>query len=112
MMWTNLKIIKQNEKPVTKGHLLCDFIDKKHPEQEMHGDRKWSQAAGAEGFPGGSGVKNPPAKAGEQETRVRCLDQEEALEEGTATHSSILAWRIPRTEEPRGPQSRGSQSWT
>ena len=47
MMWTNLKIIKQNEKPVTKGHLLCDFIDKKHPEQEMHGDRKWSQAAGA-----------------------------------------------------------------
>ena len=42
-----------------------------------------------------------------QETWVRSLDQEDPLEEGMATHSSILAWRIPRTEEPGGLQSMG-----
>ena len=50
-------------------------------------------------------VENPPAM---QETRVRSLGQEDSLEEGMATHSSILAWRIPRTEEPGGLQSIGS----
>ena len=40
---------------------------------------------------------------------LRSLGQEEPLEEGMATHSSILAWRIPRTEKPDGPQSAGSQ---
>ena len=50
-------------------------------------------------------VKNPPAK---QETRVQFLYQEDSLEKGMATHSSILAWRIPWTEEPGGPQSIGS----
>ena len=44
------------------------------------------------GFPGGSGVKNPPAV---QETQVRCLSWEDALEKGMATQSSILYWRIP-----------------
>ena len=44
-----------------------------------------------------------------EETRVRSLDWEDPLEEGMATHSSILAWRIPWTEEPGGPQSMGSQ---
>ena len=44
-------------------------------------------------------VKNPPAM---QETRVRSLGQEDSLEKGMATHSSILAWRIPWTEEPGG----------
>lgn len=53
-----------------KGLLLWDSTDKKHPEQEMHGDRTQGQAAGAWGFPGGSGEKSPPAKAGEQETQV------------------------------------------
>ena len=38
---------------------------------------------------------------------VRSLDWEDPLEKGTATHSSILAWRIPWTEEPGGLQSRG-----
>ena len=42
---------------------------------------------------------------GTQEMRVRFLGQEDPLEEGKATHSSILAWRIPRTEEPGGLQS-------
>ena len=51
-------------------------------------------------------VKNPPAV---QENGVRSLGQEDPLEEGTATHSSILAWTIPWTEEPGGLQSTGSQ---
>ena len=40
-----------------------------------------------------------------QETRVRSLGQEDPLEKGMATHSSIFAWRIPRTEKPGGLQS-------
>ena len=44
-------------------------------------------------------VKNPPAM---QETQVPSLGQEDALAKGMATHSSILAWRIPWTEEPGG----------
>ena len=43
------------------------------------------------------------------ETQVRALGQEDPLKKDMATHSSILAWRIPRTEEPGGLQSRGSQ---
>ena len=46
------------------------------------------------------------------ETQVRSLDGEDPLEEGTATHSSILAWRIPWTGEPGGLQSTGLQSQT
>ena len=42
-------------------------------------------------------VKNPPKM---QETRVQSLGEEDPLEEGTVTHSSTLAWRIPWTEEP------------
>ena len=51
-------------------------------------------------------VKNPPAM---QETQVPPLGQEEPLEKKMATHSSILAWRIPRTEEPGEVPSVGSQ---
>ena len=51
-------------------------------------------------------VKNLSAM---QETQVPFLDQEDPLEKGMATHSSILAWRIPRTEESGGIQSMGSQ---
>ena len=50
-------------------------------------------------------VKNLPAM---WETQVRSLGQEDPLEEGMATHSSFLAWRIPCTEEPDGLQSMGS----
>ena len=50
-------------------------------------------------------VKNLPAM---QETRVQSLCGEDPLEKGIATHSSILAWEIPRTEEPGGLQSMGS----
>ena len=51
-------------------------------------------------------VKNPPAML---ETQVRSLSQEDPLEKGMATHSSILAWRIPWMEGPGGLQSIGSQ---
>ena len=54
-------------------------------------------------------VKNLPAT---QEARVQSLGQEDPLEEEMATHSRILAWRIPRTEGPDGLQSLGSQSRT
>ena len=51
-------------------------------------------------------VKNLPAM---QETQVQSLDWEDALEKEMATHSKTLAWRIPRTQEPGGLQSTGSQ---
>ena len=51
-------------------------------------------------------VKNPPAK---QETQVRSLGREDPLEKDMVTHSSILAWRIPWTEEPGRLQFMGSQ---
>ena len=51
-------------------------------------------------------VKNLPPM---QETQVQFLGQEDPVEKGIATHFSILAWRIPWTEEPGGLQSRGSQ---
>ena len=51
-------------------------------------------------------VKNPPAM---QETQVPYLSQEDSLEEGMATYSSILAWEVPWTEEPGSLQSTGSQ---
>ena len=54
-------------------------------------------------------VKNPSANVGDKERQVRFLGGEDPLEEGMATHSSILAWRIPWTEEPGGLQSIGSQ---
>ena len=54
-------------------------------------------------------VKNPPAMQELQEMRVGSLGWEDPLEEGMATHSSILAGRIPWTEEPGGLQSIGSQ---
>ena len=46
------------------------------------------------GYPGGSVVKNPPAT---RETLVRALGQDDPLKEGLATHSGLLAWRIPWT---------------
>ena len=54
-------------------------------------------------------VKNLPPVQEPLETRVRSLGQEDPLEEEMATHSSILAWEIPRTEDPGGLQSVGSQ---
>ena len=58
------------------------------------------------GFPSDSAVKSPLAM---QEMQVQSLGWKDPLEEGIASHSSILAWRIPQTEEPGGLQSMGSQ---
>ena len=49
-------------------------------------------------------VKNPPVM---QESQVQPLGQKDTLEKGMATHSSILGWEIPWTEEPGEPQSMG-----
>ena len=62
------------------------------------------------GFRGDSAVKNLPAMQELQETQVRFPGHEDPLEEGMATHSSILAWRIPWTGEPGGLQSIGLQT--
>ena len=57
-------------------------------------------------------VKNLSSVQELQETWVRSLGQEDPLEEEMATHSTILVWRIPRTEEPGGLPSTGAQSQT
>ena len=54
-------------------------------------------------------VKNPPANAGDSRVMGLIPGSEDPLEEGMATHSSILAWRIPWTEEPEGLQSIESE---
>ena len=54
-------------------------------------------------------VKNLSARQEMQETRVLSLSWEDPLEEGTASHSSMLAWRIPWAKEPGGLQSMGLQ---
>ena len=61
------------------------------------------------GFPGCSTIKNLPAVQEPQVMKVQSVSQEDALEEGMATHSSILAWRIPWTKEPGRFQSTGLQ---
>ena len=60
-------------------------------------------------FPGGSVGKESTCKAGEQDMWVQSMGWEDPLEEGMATHPSILAWRIPWTEESGGLQSLGSR---
>ena len=55
-----------------------------------------------ESFPGGSAVENMPSMQDTEEMWVQSLDREDPLEKKTTTHSSILAWRAPWTEEPGG----------
>ena len=59
------------------------------------------------GFPGGSVIKDPPASAGDTGS---ITEPRRSPGEGMATYSRILAWEIPQTEEPGGPQSIGSQN--
>ena len=54
-------------------------------------------------------VKNLPTNAGDIETQVQSLGQEDPLKKGMATHSSVRAWRIPWTEQPGKLQSKGLQ---
>ena len=94
------------------SHLVCSLLPKaKEPAPLVHIQvcslRGFGWRSLAPGhFPGGSGAKNLPPM---QETGVQSLGQEDPLEEGMATHSSILARRIPWTEETGGLQSMGSQ---
>ena len=64
------------------------------------------------GFPGGLTVKNLPAVQETEETQVGSLGREDPLQEGMATHSSLLAWGIPWTQEPGGLQSVQLQTGT
>ena len=66
------------------------------------------------GFPGGASGKEPPDNAGDIRDVDSMPGQEDPLEEGMATHSSILAWRIPQTEQSSWLQPIGlrkSQTW-
>ena len=60
-------------------------------------------------LPGGTVVKNPPTDAGDAREEGLIPSLENPLEEEMATHSGILAWEIPWTEEPGGLKSGGSQ---
>ena len=62
-----------------------------------------------EGFPGGSDGKESTHIAGDPGSIIQSLGQEDPLEKGIATHSSILAWRIPWTEDPGRLQFMGLQ---
>ena len=73
----------------------------------FHSSLERSRALHLKCLPDCSDSKNQPAM---QETQVHCLDQEDPLEKEIATHSGILAWKIPWTEEPGRLQSMGSQS--
>ena len=64
------------------------------------------------GLPSGSAGKESACNTGATEVRVQCLGQEDPLEEEMATHSSVLVWRTPWTEEPGGLQSMRLQSLT
>ena len=61
------------------------------------------------GFPGGASGKEPACQCRRHRDMVQFLGQEDPLEESMATHSSILTWRIPWTEEPSRLQSTGLQ---
>ena len=69
----------------------------------------YEKKSGGEGFPGGASGKEPACQCRRLRDEGLTLGQEDLLEEGMATHSSILAWEIPRTEEPGGLQSIRSQ---
>ena len=70
----------------------------------------WDFCVSIWSFPSGSVVKNLPAVQEPQEMRFQSLGQEAPLEKGMGTHSNVLAWRTPWTEEPSRLQSIGSQS--
>ena len=71
----------------------------------------YAEGLSFKGFPGGAGGEEPRLPMQEmQETRAQSLGQKDLPEEETATHSGVLAWGVPWTEEPGRPQSTGLQS--
>ena len=77
--------------------------------QDQEATEQLSTQSDSKGFLGGGSGKEATCSAGDIELWVWSLGQEDALEEGMATRSSILAWRIPWTEEPNRFWSIGSQ---
>ena len=79
----------------------------------MHCPSSKQGVRGNWGFLGGASGKETACQCRRhKKPQVRSLGWEDPLEEGMAMHSSILAWSFPWTEEPGGPQSMGSRSWT
>ena len=70
--------------------------------QELGRVWEWNSRMLDRDFPNGPVVENSHVSTRRQKSRVQSPGQEDPLEEGMATHCSILAWRIPRTEEPGG----------
>ena len=66
---------------------------------------------GTLGFPGGTGLKSHLPMQDTKKTQVQSLGQEDPLERGMATHSSVLAWKIPWTNESDGLQPMGGHDW-
>ena len=95
--WKQEVCFEQKEQQERNGSLKCLWRWRCSP--------SLAETQGLMAFPGGSDSKDYSCN----ETRVRSLGQEDPLEEGTATHSIILAWRISWTEEPGRLQSMGSQ---
>ena len=91
-----------------KRHVAPDPKDRSFCPCRIWGTAQWHARASQVALV----VKNPPASAGDLRAEGTFLGQEGPLEEGMATHSRILAWRIPGTEEPGGLQSIGSQRQT
>ena len=75
------------------------------------GLRPWRLGVGGghAGVSGGASGKEPTCQHRRRKRRLRSLGREDPLEESAATHSSILPWEVPGTEEPGGVQSTGSQ---
>ena len=71
--------------------------------------QSWPPVEAPGGFPNGSAGESEKNLSVKQKTQGQYLGQEDPMEEGVATHSSILAWGIPWTEEPGGLQSIGLQ---
>ena len=94
------RINKENTK------IICLFTHKKKVTNEL------KSHVTCLGFPGGSAVENLLAMQKTQERWVRSPGREDPVEKGMATHSSILAWRMPWSEESDRLQSMGSQSRT
>ena len=89
--------------------LMCNLKtiqNNTHAKQKQPKKKKKEKEKRFRGFTGGSLIKSLPANAGGVGST---LGQDDPLEEEMATHSSILAWRIPWTEEPGSLQSMGSQ---
>ena len=92
VMWRTLHLFSKSRDPSLTGENTREMQIEGHSTKQ--------------GFPGSSSVKNPVTM---QETRVQSLGHEDPVEEEVASHTSILAWRIPQIQEPGGLQFMGSQ---